>query len=346
LSVHRNDPTAPFSPATRRRRAVDAISCVLIAAVILVAATGDSVRRAGEQMRPGVIHDVVSAAGGPAGWLADRLPIAGAADRATAFLSPDQDLAGGEGFALSAGQAAAGDAVAPVTADAFDPRELGAATPQRRRLRRLLVTGDSMAMPLDAELARRYDAADGVTTVREPHIGTGISKTGLLDWGRLAVRQVAERAPDAVVMFLGANEGFAMRARGGGAMLECCDARWAAVYASRVRLMMNAYRRGGAARVYWLTLPAPRDRDRALIARAVNAAIRAAAAPYRAQVRVVSIDSQITPGWRYQDAIEIDGRQTLVRDADGIHLNKDGAAIAADSVSQALQQDFTTTTTP
>ena len=344
--MHRNDPIAPFSPATRRRRAVDAIGCVLIAAVILVAATGDSVRRAGEQMRPGVIRDVVSAAGGPAGWLADRLPVAGAADRVTAFLSPDEDLRGGAGFALSAGQAAAGDAVAPVTADAFDPRELGAAAPVRRALRRLLVTGDSMAMPLDGELARRYGATAGVTTVREPHIGTGISKSGLLDWGRLALRQVAADAPDAVVMFLGANEGFPMRARGGGPQLECCDARWAAEYASRVRLMMNTYRRGGAARVYWLTLPAPRDADRAVIARTVNAAIRAAAEPYRAQVRVVNIDSQITPGWRYQDAITIDGQQTLVRDADGIHLNKNGAAIAADTVNQALRQDFTTTTTP
>ena len=86
--------------------------------------------------------------------------------------------------------------------------------------------------------------------------------------------------------------------------------------------MMNTYRRGGAARVYWLTLPAPRDPDRAVIARAVNAAIRAAAAPYRAQVRVLDMDTLFTPDWRFQDSITVDGRETLVRDADGIHLNR------------------------
>ena len=37
--------------------------------------------------------------------------------------------------------------------------------------------------------------------------------------------------------------------------------------------MMNTYRQGGEARVYWLTLPLPRDGDLAEVARAVNAAI-------------------------------------------------------------------------
>jgi hypothetical protein len=340
--MQRNDPASPFDPATRRRRAVDAIACVLIATAILAVAAGDSVRRAGQQMEPGLIADLVTAAGQPLGWLADRLPVADATDRATFFLSPDDDLAGGEGFALAAQPAAAADAVAPVTADAFDPRDLGADAPQRRPLRRLLVTGDSMAMPLDAELARRFGAATGVRTEREPHIGTGVSKTALLDWGKLAVRQTAKDPPDAVVMFLGANEGFPMPARGGGPQLECCDAPWAAEYASRARLMMDAYRRAGAARVYWLTLPAPRDPDRAAIARAVNAAIRVAAAPYRAHVRVLDMDSVFTPGWRFRDAMPVDGRETLVRDADGIHLSPDGAAVAAELVADALLADFTT----
>ena len=338
--MQRDEPASPFDPATRRRRAVDAIACVLIATVILAAFAGDSVRRAGEQMQPGLIADVVTAVGHPAGWIADQLPLAGAADDATAFLSPDDDLAGGEGFALSAQPAAAADAVAPVTADAFDPRDLGAEPPTRRPLRRLLVTGDSLAMPLDAELARRFGAAAGVSTEREPHIGTGISKTALLDWGKLSVRQTAKQPPDAVVMFLGANEGFPMRRRDGGPEHECCDAAWAAEYAWRVRLMMNTYRRAGAARVYWLTLPAPRDGDRAVIARAVNAAIRVAAAPYRAHVRVLSMDSVFTPGGRFRNSMAVDGRETLVRDADGIHLSLQGAAIAAGLVADALLADF------
>ena len=93
---------------------------------------------------------------------------------------------------------------------------------------------------------------------RDPHVGTGISKSGLLDWGRLSTEQVREREPDAVVVFIGANEGFELPGPD-GRELKCCGPAWAAEYAYRVRRMMNTYRQGGRARVYWLTVPAPRD---------------------------------------------------------------------------------------
>jgi lysophospholipase L1-like esterase len=46
-------------------------------------------------------------------------------------------------------------------------------------------------------------------------VGTGISKTGLLDWGRLSTEQAAGD-PDAVVVLIGANEGFELPRPGGG----------------------------------------------------------------------------------------------------------------------------------
>ena len=41
-----------------------------------------------------------------------------------------------------------------------------------------------------------------------------------------------------------------------------------------------------------------------------------------------------TPGDRYRDAMEIDGRRQIVRETDGVHLNADGAALAADWCSR------------
>ncbi len=95
---------------------------------------------------------------------------------------------------------------------------------------------------------------------RDPHVGTGISKSGLVDWGKLSTQHVEERKPDAVVVFIGANEGFPLPGPG-GENVDCCGPDWAAAYANRVRRMMNTYRQGGGARVYWLTLPMPRDGD-------------------------------------------------------------------------------------
>jgi hypothetical protein len=200
------------------------------------------------------------------------------------------------------------------------------------------VTGDSLSMPLDAELARRL-SGDGVKVERDPHVGTGISKTGLSDWGELATKQAREVEPDAVVVFIGANEGFALPGPG-GKDVDCCGPGWAAQYAYRARSMIDTYRRGGAARVYWLTVPAPRDADRARVIRAVDAAIAVAAEPYRAQARVLDMSALFTPGFRYRDAMEVEGRRRLVREPDGIHLNDAGAALAADAVEGALARDF------
>jgi hypothetical protein len=139
-------------------------------------------------------------------------------------------------------------------------------------------------------------------------------------------------------MFLGANEGFPLPAPG-GRQLPCCGPGWAAQYATRARTMMQTYRRRGAARVYWLTLPLPRDAARQAIARAVNAAILVAAQPFRAQVRVLDMTSLFTPSG-YRVAMPIGGRNTIVRRPDGIHLNDAGSRLAAGVVVARLRDDF------
>ncbi len=314
-----------------RGTARQAILLVALTALVLLLCAGDSVRRAGEEREDGPIKTMVLAVGKPAGWLADALPFAPIADALTGWLSPDADLgSAGGGFSAPAGTGGeTGAGVARVTPEAFGGT--------RERLGSLLVTGDSMAMPLDAELARRTAGA-GVRTRRDPKVGTGISKTDLVDWGKLAAEQVATRPADAVIVFLGANEGFPMPV--GGRNVACCSREWAAEYATRTRAVIEAYRRGGAKRVYWLTLPAPRDAARARISQTVNDAIRVAAAGFGAPVQVVEAAALFSPGFRYRDALEIGGRDRLVRDPDGIHLNERGAGLLADRLLARLGRDF------
>ena len=42
-----------------------------------------------------------------------------------------------------------------------------------------------------------------------------------------------------------------------------------------------------------------------------------------------------------RDAMSIGGKQTIVRQADGVHLNATGSRLAADSVLAAMREDFT-----
>lgn len=346
MSATTRDPFILDRPTGRSLRARDSIAVVLVAALLLLVSEGASIRSTGEKMDPGWERTLVLAVGQPAGWLADRLPVADAVDDVTAYLSPDDDLTGEGGFnaAPVAGPAAAasggtgGGASSPITTDSFDPVALGVKTAKLPALRTLLVTGDSLAQPLDVQLARRLAGA-GVKSVRDAHLGTGISKTDIVDWGVLSTQQAREHEPEAVVMFMGANEGFPFPGPN-DERIECCGPRWAVVYATRARRMMDTYRRDGSARVYWLTLPLPRDSRRQEIARAVNAAIEVAAQPFRSHVRVLDMTSVFTPGDRYRAAQPVGGRQTIVRQPDGIHLNDAGASIATDIVLERLRADF------
>jgi hypothetical protein len=319
----------------RRFRARDAVVAVSVAALLLVLFAGAAVRRAGEQMSPGVGRDAVLAVGKPAGWIADHLPLASAAHRATAWLSPDTRLDARDAFTVATVSAAAG--VPPVTPDAFDPAQLGARPVPRRRLRTLLVTGDSMSTPLDAEIGRLLAGHD-VRVIREPHLGTGISKSFLVDWGQLSSRQVARDHPDAVVVFIGANEGFPMPGPD-GRPVGCCGPDWASVYANRVRRMIDTYRQNGRARIYWIGLPAPRSRARQRISRVVNAAVDVATQPWRRQTRVIDTNAMFTPNG-YRDAMDVNGTPSIVRAPDGIHLNEQGSKLLATSVLEQVRQNF------
>ena len=328
-------PKPPREP--RRLSARDALLAVGVTALILLIVEGPSIRNSGERMDDGLWKEVVLAVGKPADAIADVVPLAEVGDELTGWLSPDGGSDGPGSFEALAEQDAGGR-LSPITPDYFDPRAIGEDPPDPRELDTVLVTGDSLAMPLDAELARELEP-EGIEVVRDPHVGTGISKVDLGDWGSIATRQTREEQPDAVVVFIGANEGFPMPEPGGGTV-QCCSADWAAVYATRVRQMMDTYRQGGEARVYWLTLPTPRDDERAGVARVVNEGIAVAAQPYRVHVRVLDMVELFTPGFDYRDSMEVDGEERIVREADGVHLNAEGAELAAETVLGALEGDY------
>lgn len=323
---------------TRRFRARDALVAVGIMVVILIFTSGTSILRQADQMNPGPGRDIISAVGHPASWLAKQLPAGQAAHDATAWLSPDPNLSGIAGFSqdISTGASAT---IPPVTTDMFNPASIGAPAPPKQKLHTVLVTGDSMSEPLDQYVAQTLDPK-GVKVVQDPHIGTGISSTVLVDWAKLATYQVEHYHPDAVVVFIGANDGYPMPGPN-GRMVNCCGTEWAAIYAGRVRRMMNTYRQAGTARVYWLTLPAFRDPMRNKLATVVNAAIQVAAEPWLDQVRLVDMGAVFTPGGRYRDSMMISGQPTLVRQDDGIHLNDAGSSLAANVVLAQVGKDFT-----
>ena len=240
---------------------------------------------------------------------------------------------GGEPVATRVRLRRAGRFAIEVRAPFGRTRRTGRARPRGRL--RVLATGDSMIQVVDGFLARKLGRRAGVHS--DARISTGISKPFLLDWGLLAARQARRLRSDATVVFLGANDGFGMRTPA-GVTAACCGEAWVAEYARRARRMMALYARGGAARVYWLTLPAPRSGAFRRVYGPVNEALVRAARGLP-DVRLVRLDRVFTPGFRFRTTIRYRGRRVNARQRDGVHLSNAGAAVAADLIARALRAD-------
>gem|GEM_PF-2302482 len=209
--------------------------------------------------------------------------------------------------------------------------------PQRSHLR-LLATGDSMIQIVDEYLASGLAHRRATVVRSDAHIGSGITRSPLLDWIRKARSQSAGFKPDVTVMALGANDALPLRT-GSGAIAACCGRAWIAAYRRRVERMMRSYERGGRSLVYWMTLPVPRSPAFARVFSAVNAAIERAAARVGGGARVIDLVPVLTPGGVFRRAVAFGGRTVDARQPDGIHLSNAGARIAASLVIARLRAD-------
>ena len=203
---------------------------------------------------------------------------------------------------------------------------------------RLLATGDSMIQIIDSFLKQRLERRRATRVRSDARISTGLSKPFMLDWVKKAREQARSVHPDVTAIFIGANDGFPMKTRT-GARVPCCGAGWVAEYARRVESMMRSYIRGGRSYVYWMTLPTPRRGDFARIYRAVNKAIKRAAARVGRGARVIDLVKVFTPGGHFRQYVRFRGKNVNARQGDGVHLSTGGASIAATLLIDRLRAD-------
>ncbi|HEV2785702.1 MAG TPA: hypothetical protein VGV67_04885, partial [Solirubrobacteraceae bacterium] len=197
----------------------------------------------------------------------------------------------------------------------------------------VLATGDSTMQGIDGFLAD--ELVDDAILRSDVQLGSAISRGSF--WTRHARRQVERLRPRVSVMSVGAAlDAFPLTAPS-GEKAECCGDGWVALYAARVRAVMQTYLRRGRARVFWLTPPLPRDPVRLTIATAITTAIEQAAAGL-AGVKVVRVDQLFSPSGTYTPVIRYRGRDVRVRDADGVHLNISGTAIMAQLLAPEIRK--------
>jgi lysophospholipase L1-like esterase len=198
---------------------------------------------------------------------------------------------------------------------------------------RVLATGDSLMIRVARHFAKALRGKRALVQ-QNIHFGAGISHNFVYDW-RPGSREEASSAhpPDVVVLFLGGAEGTPFGA------IECCGQPWIDEYAKRARQIIHNYRRGGAAQIYWLNLPAPEDPERAVAFRAANQALAAATANLAPWTRLLDESELLTPGFVYRYSTVVNGQEVILRQSDGLHLSRAGAIMTATMITQAMQVD-------
>ena len=202
---------------------------------------------------------------------------------------------------------------------------------------RVLLTGDSMIERIAAQAERGMEHRRGEAKVfPDVHAGTGITKPWRRSWVDYAPFQIRRDRPRATVVMIGANDGYPLLDER-GREVECCRRTWVDAYARLAGEMMESYAAHGR-RVYWLTLPAPRDDTRYVVYAAVDYALRQAALRHD-RVRLLDMVRLFTPGYEYRGRMRVKGKRVRVREPDGVHLNRIGAKVALRAVRRTLQAD-------
>ena len=178
----------------------------------------------------------------------------------------------------------------------------------------------------------------GVEVTSDARISTGLTNSFFFDWQSHAAQEAASLRPDVTVIFMGANDGFAVRGAN-GETIPCCSPSWSAGYATLVARMMSTYLRGNAGRVYWFTLPTPRSGNFQSVFDGVNGGIRRAAKRFPGRVALIDANAFFTPGNRYRDFMTYQGRGFVIHESDGVHLSVASDTVAATLVVHQLLAD-------
>ena len=208
----------------------------------------------------------------------------------------------------------------PVTApDGLAP--LGTPTPSTPL--RLLVVGDSLGIDFGQPLVNDLAATDVVSAVLDGHIDTGLSRPDYFNWQTELQTDLAHYQPQAVVVFIGANDPQSFVDN--GTALGYGSAAWNAAYGKRVGAFMQAAV-GSGARVLWVGMPPMADPVLNAKMETLNEIDQSQAALHHGVTYFASWPVLSDPQGHFAAFLpDASGNEVQIRDPDGTHLAEPGA---------------------
>jgi hypothetical protein len=304
------------------------LGVVVIALLVAALFNSEAIVRAGESMQGGTTRDVVLSVARPlddvAGAVGLHLPRQGF-DKAFG-----QEAKTAEGTELEQGSTAI------LRPNKRKDTRQSFVQPTPTKPVEVFVTGDSQALFI-GELLTDELPDDLFNVEVMPRNATGLTNPEFFNWEINAQQEIGARKPDAVVMVIGANDGFNVLGED-GQLYGPQDPEWETEYARRAAVVMRELGSNGKRPVYWLPPPTARDPEFNTIYETQNRAIEQAARAVPG-ARYVDIYNTINNG-RYSDELKIDGRRVLARQSDGVHFNREGSIVPTRLVVEAMAKDY------
>ena len=198
---------------------------------------------------------------------------------------------------------------------------------------RVYVAGDSQATYLGQALTTEADLPFEVET--DDRISTSLARPDYFDWPTRWAEVIADSSPEAVVLFIGANDHQDMADASGERLVEGTVA-WQAEWRARLTTSLDVLTADGAV-VFWVTQPPMRD-DR--LDDGIQQLNLLAAEVIAGRGDVVIVDIWELFGGESGFAERVtgpDGDTIEARIGDGVHLSRSGASWVGDLVEDAIE---------
>ncbi|MDE0665567.1 MAG: DUF459 domain-containing protein [Acidimicrobiaceae bacterium] len=204
---------------------------------------------------------------------------------------------------------------------------------------RVWVAGDSQALYLGQGLRRDSPLTDVMEITLDQRHSTGLSRPSYFNWPVHLFAIAGTYNPELVVATLGSNDWQSMTAPGGDLLDRGTD-EWNAEWSRRLGVLFDVLKPRHR-HVIWVGLP-PTRRDDFREGYALMNQLAAAEVAKRDFVSMIDIWDMFGGDEPYRDAVpspdDPEGRPVLVRQQDGVHLNRTGSSWVVGVISGEIQQ--------
>ena len=190
---------------------------------------------------------------------------------------------------------------------------------------RVLVVGDSLGIDFGQAMVNDLAATGVVRAVLDGHIDTGLSRPDYFNWPAELKSDLARYQPQAVVVFIGAND--PQNFVDNGSAVSYGTLAWDADYGRRVGAFMSSATATGA-RVLWVGMPPMADPVLNGKMQVLNGIDDTQAAAHRGVSFFASWPVLSDPHGHFASFLpNTSGNEVEVRDPDGTHIAAPGAEL-------------------